>query len=224
MLHPLTGRYIFWSSTLLEWNEYFIARKSGVKKLWKPLLEERVRHFESLNGEDLKEYIYELCVGYFDNGQQQLPLQHPKIWEKVLIQWSSEIELNNEKYMIWAFKATCFKDVYKIVGLEPSLLLERILQSNSENYEAKQLLMLHHIDTLDFALHELPRGLVVEEKTCIDAIKRCDTLISDTPELAACKNRCGGDFEHYKKMYFAWNEYKSKGLEEDFFTWFENKI
>jgi hypothetical protein len=209
---------------LLEWNEYLIARKSGVKKLWKPLLEERVCHFESLSGDDLKEYIYDICVEYFDNGCDDIPLQHPKIWEKVLVQWSDEILSNNEKYMLWAFKATCFKDVYKLVGLEPSQLLERILKSNSGHYQAKQLLVLHHVDTLDFALHELPTGLVVEESVCLNAINRCESLIAETPELVACKNRFGCDFNYYKKMYFSWGEYKEKGIQEDFFAWFTNKI
>ncbi len=188
--------------------------------MWKPLLEERIRCIESLNEDDLNTYIYNICVAYFDEGCDDIPIQHPKIWGKVLAQWSDEISSNNEKYMLWAFKATCFKDVYKLVGLDPSQLLERVIESNSAHYEAKQLLVLHHIDTLDFALHELPTGLVVEEKACLFAINRCESLIAENPELVTCKNRFGGDFNHYKNLYFAWGEYREKEIQEDFFTWF----
>ncbi|EHU9474522.1 hypothetical protein KZY47_004498, partial [Vibrio vulnificus] len=149
---------------LIAWEDYLIARKSGVKKFWKPLLDKNITQFESLSGESLKLEIHKLCTEYFDRKCNEIPIQHPKILEKVLSQWSMEISLNNDVYLLWAYKAQGFNGVCKILDEQiirkPELLLEKVLVLNPGNLEAKKLLLLHHLDALDFALHELPHGLL----------------------------------------------------------------
>lgn len=204
---------------MIQWNEYLLARKSGIKKQWKPLLEKNICHFESMQGEQLKVEIHEMCVEYFDKGCIAIPIQHPRLFDKVLVQWANEIALDNEQYLLWAYKAIGFKDVYQIIQpKEPEQLLERVLELNPDNYEAKRLLFLNHIDALDFALHELPNGLVLDESVCIDLIQRCKSSIDESPELADVKTRFGSKFEDYKNLYFSWIEYKEKGIQRDFFN------
>ena len=210
---------------MIKWNEYLVARKSGVKKFWKPLLEKNICHFESLQGERLKVEIHEMCIEYFDNGCTKIPIQHPRILAKVLDQWADEIASNNEKYLLWVYKAIDFKDVHKIVQLEnPKQLLEKVLGLNPDNYEAKKLLLLNRINALDFALHELPNGLVLNESVCINAIEMCEKILAENPELGGYKTRFGGNFDYYKNLYFSWIEYNETGFEEDFFQWFNKKI
>ncbi|ODC03841.1 hypothetical protein BFW38_10085 [Terasakiispira papahanaumokuakeensis] len=205
---------------MIQWDDYLVARQSGVKKLWKPLLENKISYLESLQGEQLKLEIHNLCVEYFDHGCTTIPIQHPKILSKVLNLWADEIALENEQYLLWAYKAIGFKGIEDIIGLEkPEHLLDTILQSNPDHDEAKALMFLSQIDALDFALHELPHGLLLNESVCLAAIARCESLIAEKPELADCKTRFGGDFNHYKRLYFSWIEYKNAGIQEDFFQW-----
>lgn len=213
---------------LIAWEDYLIARKSGVKKFWKPLLDKNITQFESLSGESLKLEIHKLCTEYFDRKCNEIPIQHTKILEKVLSQWSMEISLNNDVYLLWAYKAQGFNGVYKILDEQiirkPELLLEKVLVLNSGNLEAKKLLLLHHLDALDFALHELPHGLLLSESACIHSIECCGKLLANNPEIAGTKTRFGLGFHYYKTMYFSWVEYQKKGIKEDFFEWLDNKI
>ncbi|MBF4377039.1 hypothetical protein, partial [Vibrio anguillarum] len=92
-----------------------------------------------LSGESLKLEIHELCTEYFDRRYNEIPIQHPKILEKVLSQWSMEISLNNDVYLLWAYKAQGFNGVWKILDEEiirkPELLLEKVLVLNPDNLE-----------------------------------------------------------------------------------------
>ncbi|BDU35745.1 hypothetical protein [Vibrio nigripulchritudo] len=212
----------------IAWEDYLVARKNGVKKFWKPLLDKNIAQFESLSGELLKLEIHELCTEYFDRRCSEIPIQHPKILEKVLSQWSREISLNNEVYLLWAYKAQGFNGVCKILDAEithkPQLLLEKVLVLNPNNLEAKKLLLLHHLDTLDFALHELPHGLVLSESACNNSIECCEKLLDNNPEMAGTKTRFGLGFHYYKTIYFSWLEYQRKEIKADFFEWLDNKI
>lgn len=210
---------------MIQWDDYLVARKSGVKKRWKPLLENKILYFETLQGERLKLAIHDMCVKYFDHGCIEIPIQHPRIFTKILDQWADEIALNNEQYLLWVYKAIGFKGVFDIIQLEqPEHLLDKILKLNPDHDEAKKLVFMNQIDALDFALHELPHGLVINESACLDAIERCECLIAEKPELADCKTRFGGDFKYYKTLYCSWAEYKRTGVREDFFQWINNKI
>lgn len=217
--------FIFFRGTILiQWDDYLSARKSGIKRQWKPLLEKNIRAFESMQGKTLKIEIHEMCVAYFDKDCIGIPIQHPRIFEKVLAQLIDEINLDNEKYLLWAYKAIGLKDVYKTIQIEkPEQLLERAIELNPNNYEAKNLLMLEYIDSLDFALHELPHGLRLGESICINLIQHCEKLIDKNPELSDVKTRFGGNFEHYKSLYFSWIEYQEKEIKEDFFQWNRSK-
>lgn len=213
---------------LIAWEDYLIARKTGVKKFWKPLLDKNITQFDSLTGELLKLEIHELCTEYFDHRCSEIPIQHPKILGKVLSQWEKEISLNNEVYLLWVYKAQGFNGICKILSEEfirkPQLLLEKVLVLNPDNLEAIKLLLLHHLDALDFALHELPHGLVLSESACIRSIECCEKLLANNPEMADTKTRFGLGFHYYKTMYFSWVEYQKKGIKEDFFEWLDNKI
>lgn len=188
---------------------------------WKPLLEKNLRCFQTLESEALKEAIHDVCVEYFDEGRHEIPIQHPTIWEKVLVQWAQELSLNNEQYMLWAYKASNYKGVHKLVGADTSYLLDEILKFNPEHFEVKKLLLLHHVDLLDFALHELPIGVLLDDSVCMESIKCCESLIAGTPELADSQNRFGSRFNQYKELYLAWKEYKATKISEEFFSWFE---
>ena len=203
---------------MIQWGNYLIARKSGIKKQWKALLEKNICLLESMQGEQLKEAVYHICVAYFDKCAA-IPILHPRILKIILIQWREEIALNNEQYLLWAYKAIGNNEVYKIVQVKkPVQLLEKILVLNPNNYEAKTLLLLNYMNSLDFALHELPHGLVLNESVCIDLIEKAQRLIDEDPELAAGKTRFGANFEYYKKLYFDWIEYRDKNLINGFNT------
>lgn len=208
-----------WGSNLIQWNDYLTARKSGIKKQWKALLDEKICLLEAMQGEQLKAAVHDMCVAYFDKNCTAIPIAHPRILKIILAQWREEIALNNEQYLLWAYKGMGINGVYDIVQLKkPAQLLHRILVLNPNNQEAKKLLLLDYLNSLDFALHELPHGLVLNESVCIDLIEKAQQLIDENPELAEGKTRFGANFKYYKKLYFDWIEYRDKHLINGFNT------
>lgn len=209
---------------LSEWEDYIVARKSGIKKHWKPLLEEQLINFTSLDGEELQKYIEDLCIEYFDNDCHEIPIQHPKIWTVVLNQWSTKLESNDTQYLMWAYKAISFDGVYSLMELDPKEILIRILEVEPENNEVKALLFQEHLNTLDFALHELPTGLVVDRRVCEDIIVSCERMVKDMPELKFLTSRFNCDYETYKNTFFSWCEYIDRNIKIDFYEWLKNEM
>ena len=207
-----------------EWAEYISARDKGIKPLWKPLLDERIRHISSLKGKDEEEYIEELCVEYFDNEMYKIPIQHPEIWKRVLDLWSRNVDDNDERYLLRILKAISYDGVYKILMLDPVEILERVLTINPYNQAAEKLLYKEYLDQLDFALHELPSGLLAEEEQCSKVIERCESMVRINPELVESTSRFNVGLEHYKKVFYGWLEYKNSNSKEEFCDWLRNKI
>ena len=205
-----------------EWTDYFVTRKTNVKKLWKPKLDELISRIEDLKGKELENYLNLLCEAYFDY-TLEIPILHPTIWSKILIQWENNISTLDVKNLIWIYKASTYKDVYKIFNFEPDQILENALELEPHNKEVKELLYLYKLDTLYFALHELPTGLVIDKEVCIRDIKECELMIKENKEFSNLRTRFDLDFEYYKNLFYAWQEYKLKNIEEDFYEWVRHK-
>jgi len=209
---------------LTYWNEYIHARKKGIKSIWKPLLEENLNKIESLPKSERNEFLLNFCVEHFDNNNLDLPIQHPKIWKEVLELWKVELTKNEERTLFWIYKSISYKDVYKTFKLNPEEILKKILASDSKNIEALTLLFKEKIETLDFATHELPTGLVIDEKVCLSIISECEEMINTTPKLVECKSRFNLDFYNYRHLFYSWIEYRDNNIKTEFNKWLQEKI
>ena len=201
-----------------EWNDYFIYRKSHIKKLWKAELNERIKRVESLEGEKLEKYLNLLCEAYFDY-EMEIPIYHPAIWSKIIKRWEKDILHSDVKQLIWMYKANISTSFH----LESFQILEKILELDPNHKEANELLFLDKLDTLDFALHELPRGLLVDKKICIEYINYCESKIKEDVNFSKIRTRFNLDFYYYKNLFFYWEEYQKEKIQEDFFKWIEGK-
>lgn len=206
-----------------EWRDFFSARKTGIKKIWKPLFEKRLENIESLSGIKLQEYVEALCSAYFEHNRKEIPIQNPQIWDKVLEIWSLKLKSPDVRHLLWIYKAFSFKGVYNLLKLEPKDIIEKVLEITPNHAEAEQLLFAEHLNLLDFALHHLPTCLVVEESVCVATIKKCEMMIGQNPELLSCETRFNLNYTHYKKMFDSWVEYKNCQIKEDFFERIEQK-
>lgn len=206
-----------------DWEEYLAARNSGIKKIWTLKLNERVRHITSLNEEALERYVEALFTTYFDRGQHTIPIQHPVIWNKVLPVLSRKVKEGSPKYRLWAYKAYGFAGVFKLMGNDPKQILRNILEEDNGNSEACQLLMEDILNSLDYAMHELPDVLLVKEDVCLAMIAECRGLIANNAQLDLCKSRFGLDLGYYQHVLHAWIEYCSVAREGDFDDWLESQ-
>jgi len=201
-----------------EWADYLVSRKTNVKRLWKPKLNELINKIEALKNKELEKYLNLLCEAYFDYNLE-IPIAHPTIWSRVLRQWENNISCLDVKNLMWIYKAYNYNNVYELFNVEPYQILEKVLELESSNEKAEELLFLGKLDTLDFALHELPTGLVMDKEVCIKCIDYCELKIQKNKKLSNIKTRFNLDFVYYKNLFFYWQEYKVKNIKEDFFEW-----
>lgn len=204
-----------------KWSKFLSARKTGVKRAWKPLLEERINEIESLNEHELRNYIESLCTAYFDEGLK-IPIQHPQIWEKILENWKENLKSPDVKHLLWAYKAHFHRDVYQLLGMEDYEILDKVIEISPGHKEAERLIFKNRLDMLDYAIHELPRGLLIDESICLSAIERCENMARMNPELLTCRSRFNIDLAYYKKVLFSWLEYESSNIQQDFYEWMED--
>jgi len=209
---------------LSEWASYIEARKAGIKPRWKSLLDERFKYLESLDNISKKKYIHDICCEYFNNGHTDIPIQNPRIWNHVIAEWKSKLPNKSVQHLIWAFKAISFKGVYTILNIDSKEILGLILSIEPDNEEARKLFFQVNLNSLDFAMHELPCALVIDEDVCFSIIRECDAMLELTPSLSACITRFNGDYTHYRSKFLSWIEYEKKGIEIDFYKWLQEKI
>ncbi len=207
------------------WEDYASAKRRGLKSLCRSLLNEEVKRLDMLEGEELSNYVDNLCLEYFDNGSHEIPIQHPSILEKIYYVWEVEIKRLNPKYMIWGFKASklCFRNIHLLVGLEPTEILEHVIKDHPSLKEASELLFKENLDILDFGLHELPETLLYEDAAYIELFRRCDELLTENETLNTATSSYGVDILGYKRLYFGWKAYKADHCTEDFDEWLNTK-
>jgi hypothetical protein len=212
-----------------EWDDYISARESGIKIKWKPLLAERVKHISSLDEEEKNEYLNNLCHYYFDLDKTEIPIQHPAIWDAILEIWKVNLSWNDDKLLLWLVKALSssngsFKGAYLLLNKDSRDILRRIIELNPAQKEAKKLLLNEHLHTLDFAMHSIDTGMVLERAVGEEAIAECALILSDEPSLKNCKSEFGGNFEYYKNRFLAWYEYSKEDTKLDFDDWYKQKM
>lgn len=205
-----------------EWSDYLTYKKNNIKKLWKTELNEQIDKIESLRDEELGEYLDLLCELYFEHNVK-IPILHPKIWSKIIKQYKDNISNLNIQKLFWIYEVYTYPDVCKLFDLGSHQILKRILELDPTNKRAKELLFLEKLNTLDYALHELPRGLVVDKKVCIECIDYCEQKIQKDKSFSKIKTRFGLDFKYYKDMFLYWEEYQTNNIKEDFFKWIKTK-
>lgn len=188
-----------------EWQPYLTARKSGIKKHWKALLNERVASIDQLSTDERASYLDRLCSAVFDD-QQAIPIEHPVIWCHILTRWQERLTQNpeHEQTLLWLVKAMGFNGTYKILQVDPDDILKGILQRNPSQNEAQRMLLKSHLDSLDFALHELPHGLLIRVDICRQLVAECEQLIQANPDLAECKTRFNLDLNDYRSTLNEW--------------------
>ncbi len=59
---------------------------------------------------------------------------------------------------------------------------------------------------------------------CLRSFNRCAELVAEHAALAGGVARFGKNFSYYKKLFFAWQEYRLSNIKEDFFNWFSNHL
>lgn len=205
-----------------EWSDYLSAKKAHIKKLYKSKLDARIEHIESLQPQELEVYLERLCEAYFDD-HLDIPITHPTIWSKVLQRWQQNRSSLDTKNLIWIYRSSTYPHVYNLLELEPHQILEKILILDPDHAEAQRLLFLEKLDTLDFALHELPRGLVLTKETCLESIEYCEKKIMENPDLRHIHTRFDLDFEYYKHLFYDWQTYQEQNIQEEFFQWLHTK-
>ncbi len=189
----------------MEWEPYLQARKSGIKSRWKVLLDERLAQIDQLGADELELYLDRICHGVLDE-KIDIPLQHPRIWRRILSLWQDRLAVQpeHEQTLLWLVKAISFDGAYLILKTDPDDILKGILQRNPEQKEAQQLLFLSHLDSLDFALHELPHGLLIRADICVQLVDECEALIKTNPDLMECKTRFNLDLTYYRSTLNEW--------------------
>lgn len=207
-----------------EWRPYLEARGTGIKQRWKPLLEQRIAALHAINSDEMPSYIDGLFRAYFDDGHADIPLQHPAIWRLGLDRLTEGINSESPEHLIWAFKARSFQGVWEILPEQarsenPRTLLQRVLELVPHHQTARELLFLDYLDALDFAQHELPDYLCVDEDVCTSMIQACEALLTESPALANVKTRFGGGFEHYRAIHEGWLRYQDSKPDMAFFDW-----
>lgn len=212
-----------------DWQDYIQARKNGFKKQWKTLLAERVSYIDSLDVDEQVEYLNSLCHSYFDLDETGIPIQHPDIWNKILKIWREANIWESSIYLFWLAKALTstngsFKGAYLLLNKDPNDILRRIIALDSNHVEAKKILFEQHLHTLDFGMHSIDSGMVIEKHVGDEAIEECEKLIEIDPNLRDCKSRFGGDFDYHKSRFIAWYEYSKEQSELDFDEWYEQKM
>lgn len=210
------------ATVIAEWDDYILARESGIKRQWKPLLAERVNHIISLEGEAKNEYLNKLCHYYFDLGITQIPIQHPQIWNAILGVWKGNLSWDDDNLLLWIVKAQSFNGTYFLFKKDSSEILRRIIQLNPACIEAKKLLFYDNLHGLDFAMHSIESsGMLIERSAGEKAIVECETLLASEPSLKNCKTMFGGKFDDYKKIFLAWYEYLENDTDLDFSDWYK---
>lgn len=189
----------------MEWEPYLQARKSGIKSRWKVLLDERLAQIDQLGADELELYLDRICHGVLDE-KIDIPLQHPRIWRRILSLWQERLAQNpeHEQTLLWLVKAMGFNGTYKILQVDPDDILKGILQRNPSQNEAQRMLLKSHLDSLDFALHELPHGLLIRADICRQLVAECEQLIQANPDLAECKTRFNLDLNDYRSTLNEW--------------------
>ncbi len=212
-----------------DWQDYITARKTGLKKRWKALLAERGSYIDSLNDNEKVEYLNNLCHCYFDLDETEIPIQHPEIWNKILELWREQQIWNNSNLLFWLAKSLTstkgnFRGAYLLLSKDPDDILRRIIELNPNHTKAKKLLVEQNINVLDFAMHSIDSGMLIEKWAGDEAIAECEALIKSEPSLKSCKSRFGGDFEYYKSRFLAWYVYSKEESELDFDEWYEQQM
>jgi hypothetical protein len=210
-------------SVVEEWQPYLDARRSGEKKRWKPLLEERVAALNERSELERDRCIESLLHAYFGEGETDLPIQHPPIWQHALRQLSIGVRSERPNYLLWAFKAKQFQGVWDLLPEDakkkPESLLKQIVEIDPSIKEARELLFLHYLDTLDYAQHELPSRLLVDAEICSGLVEECDAMLREFPELEKMKTRFGRKFGDYQRVHNGWLEYQALAPEVSFYDW-----
>lgn len=213
------------SEVLEEWQAYLDARRSGVKQRWKPLLDERVAGFESLDPAARAVYIDALCAAHFDQGVAELPIRHPAIWPQVLTRLSQGLHNDSARHLLWLYQAHTYEGVFDLLPddarRQPNKLLERVLEQSPDDSAAQRLLFVGCLNLLDFSQHELPAGLRIDESVSRDIIARCEALLARSPSLMELRSDYGRSCRHYRDVFHAWQAYQQAGIGTDFFEWFK---
>lgn len=200
------------------WTPYFRAKEVGLKKVMKFELLERVAEIDKMALNDREQCLDSLIRLNFDEGFN-FPLQDPRIWKFVLELFRKKKEELDPDYSVFLCNYYGAKGVYEIIGMEPSELLELTLKIKGKNENVAKALVLDYIDTLDFALHELPHALIIDREVCVGLIKRLTALLLEYPKLKTVKNRFKGDAELYIQLFEKWDHYESKDSDIRFEEW-----
>lgn len=200
------------------WIPYFRAKEVGLKKVMKFELLERVAEIEKMDLNDREQYLDSLIRLNFDQGFN-VPIQDPRIWKFILGLFRKKKEDLDPDYSVFLCNFSGAKGVYEIIGMEPHELLERTLKIKGKNENVAKALVLNYIDTLDFALHELPHALIIDREVCVGIIKRLTVLLLEYPKLKTVKNRFKGDADLYIKLFEKWDHYESKDSNIRFEEW-----
>ncbi|MET1080478.1 MAG: hypothetical protein ABWY06_20905 [Pseudomonas sp.] len=207
-----------------KWDDYIEARSSGLKIKWKPLLAEQLGYIADLGEKEKKVYLEELCHQYFDLGKTQIPIQEPAIWDAILVLWKDRLSWNDEQLLLWIVKSISFKGTYQLLEKDPRELLRRILALNPGKLEAKTLLFEELLDILDFAMHSIDTGMLIDKSVGEAVICECEVLLAGEPDLKLCKTRFGGDFAYYKNRFLAGYDYSRVETDLSFDEWYNSTI
>ncbi len=212
-----------------EWDDYIFARKSGIKVKWKPVLAERLKYISGLEDKKKKDYLLNLCHYYFDLDKNEIPIQHPEIWNSILEIWKEELSWDDEKYLYWIVKALSFsggsfKNAYLLLNKDSSDILRRIIELNSDHFEAKKLLLKDNLYVLDFAMHSIDSGMLINRDAGVEVITESEALLAGEPRLKSITSTFGGSLEYYKNRFLAWYEFKKEDTDLDFDDWYEQKM
>lgn len=208
-----------------DWQDYIITRKTGIKRRWKALLEERINYIASLSKDERVKYLNNLCHDYFDLDKTDIPIQHPYIWDQILEIWREKQIWDDSTSLFWLAKALTstkgnFQNAYLLLNKHPVDILKRIISLEPDHFNAKKILFECHLYTLDFAMHSIDSGMLINKNVGDRIIAECEELIKSEPNLKSCKSTFGGDFEYYKNRFLAWHEYSKKETELDFDDWY----
>ncbi len=212
-----------------EWDDYIFARTSGIKVKWKPVLAERLKYISGLEDQKKKDYLLNLCHYYFDLDKTEIPIQHPEIWNSILEVWKEELSWDDEKYLFWIVKALSFsggsfKNAYLLLNKDSSDILRRIIELNPDHFEAKKLLFKDNLYVLDFAMHSIDSGMLINRDAGVEAITESEALLAGEPRLKSITSTFGGSLEYYKNRFLAWYEFKKEDTDLDFDDWYEQKM
>lgn len=200
------------------WRQYEYQVRHGQRKTHAPAtLQKLIASLKTYSPEETKAWVMALFQSNIENeyfSRSDMDMPFPLFEEIVLPELIRGFNNGEPEYARWlgqilshAINATIHKpllrelfDVYKYNQID---LFEMSLAQNPDDRLARQFLITWLVSSLDFAIHEVPRGVIGDKEYLENTFARLQSLLISAERLEIYQSK----FKLWRFHFDAWQDY-----------------